>query len=222
MKITDCILSLAAAAGGLHAATNGFVIPHFRDLAGSRSAGWDVLTVATNNGVGNHPDLVGNLTGATLLQTDPGAFATGSGNIYNLGGVSSFIITHAAGEPVGWVTFQARTLGAELDYASVRLSYDSGGDTLHVNPLGRVELDRGVQLGVNVSSRWDWDLNAIGPSSYRIEFAAAGTSLSFDSATLDTAAIGVVPEPSDWALLGLGGALLGWNLLRRNRSSQPT
>jgi hypothetical protein len=200
----------------LHAATNGFVVPHFRGLPGSTGGGWEVHTVATNHPVGNLPDLPGNLAGARLVQLDPGAFVTGSGNIYNIGGVSSFIVRHEASEPVGWVTFQARTLGAELDYSSVRLTYESGGSSVSLPPLERIELDRGTQLGVNVSSRWDWDLNMLNVSTYSIEFQAARSSLSFDSATLDTAAVGVVPEPTSVALMVVGALALAWMTSGRN------
>jgi hypothetical protein len=201
----------------LHAATNGFVVPQFRGLPGSTVGGWEIHTVATNHPTGNLPDLPGNLAGARLIQLDPGAFVTGSGNIYNIGGVSSFIVRHEASEPVGWVTFQARTLGAELDYSSVQLTYESGGASFSLPPVGRIELDRGTQLGVNVSSRWDWDLNALNISTYNIEFQAAGSSLSFDSATLDTAAVGVVPEPSSVALIVVGALGLAWITSGRNR-----
>lgn len=210
MKLKQSAALLLIAVSGIQAATNGFVVPHFRGMPGSVAGGWEVFTVGTDNGIGNAPDLAGNLTGARLRQLDPGAFVTGSGNIYNLGGVSSFVLTHASDTPLGWVTFQARTLGAELDYGSMRISYELGGETFQIAPLGRMELDRGTQLGVNVSSRWDWDVNAIGLTDYRIEFVAAGSSLSFDSATLDGAAVGVVPEPSTWAMLVVGVAGLLW------------
>ncbi len=120
-------------------------------------------------------------------QLDPGAFVTGSGNIYNIAGISSFILTHNPTEPVGWITLQVRSLGAELDYGAVRLAYDSGGSTFYLSPNSRIEL-------------------ALGLTSDRIEFAAASPSLSMDAIVLDTAAVGVVPEPSTWVLLGLGFA----------------
>ena len=200
------------------ASTNGFIIPTYRGTAGSTAGGWEVFTTASTVGPANIPDLPGNLSGANLVQLDPGAFVTGSGNIYNIAGISSFVLTHNPSEPVGWITLQVRSLGAEIDYAGVRLAYDSGGSTLFLSPNSRIELDRGVQLGVNVSSQWDWDVNALGLTSYRIEFTAASPSLSMDAVVLDTAAVGVVPEPSTWMLLGLGFAGLALREIRVRRN----
>jgi len=209
-------LTLAVCAAGLaQAATTGFVTPDYRNLPGSTHGGWEVMTVPGNTPPGNRPDLPGNLSGASLLQLDPRAVITGTGNIYNHAGVSSFDISHNPGQPVGWVTLQVRTSGTELDYASVRLTYELGGQTLTVAPLDRIELDRSAGMGVNVSSRWDWNLNAIAPTAYRIQFGAKEPLMSFDSAVLDTAAVGVVvPEPATWALVGLGG-VMGLVLHRR-------
>ncbi len=204
------LLAGLTVAGSALATTNGFVVPFFRGQPTTTAGGWEVFTSASTPAPANQPDLPGNLSGANIVQLDPGAFVTGSGNIYNIAGVSSFVLTHNPAEPVGWVTLQVRSLGAEIDYSSVRLSYELGGVTQSLAPLGRVELDRGLQLGVNVSSRWDWDVNALGLSSYRIEFAAAGPSLSMDAIVLDTAGVGVVPEPSTWALLAFGASALAW------------
>ena len=205
------------AAGLAHAATTGFVTPDYRGTTGSTYGGWEVMKVPGNTPPGNSPDLPGNLAGASLLQLDPGAVITGTGNIYNHAGISSFEITHSPGQAVGWVTLQVRTSGSELDYSSMRLTYELGGQTLSVAPLGRVELDRSAGMGVNVSSRWDWNLNGSAPTSYRIQFGAKEPLMSFDSAVLDTGAVGtVVPEPTAWGLLGLGGILFFVLQRRRN------
>lgn len=212
-------LTLAFLATSLvEGATTGFMTPDYRNLPGSTHGGWEVMTVPGNTPPGNRPDLPGTLSGASLMQLDPGAVITGTGNIYNHAGISSFEISHSPGQAVGWVTLQVRTSGTELDYSSMRLTYELGGQTLTVAPQDRIELDRSAGMGVNVSSRWDWNLNSIAPTAYRIQFGAKEPLMSFDSAVLDTAAVGVVvPEPATWALVGLGG-VMGLFLHRRRNS----
>lgn len=164
------------------AGTNGFVVPIFRGQPGSEFAGWERFTFGS--GTNNTPDIAGSTTNAGLLQLDPAAFVTGSGNIYNLSGASRFRIRYQQPFPLNTVVLQARTLGAELDYASVRLVFESNGTNVSLS-AERIELDRGTAQGVNVSSKWEWDLSGHSAAVFAIEFDAAGPSLSFDSATLD-------------------------------------
>ncbi|MBN8249594.1 MAG: PEP-CTERM sorting domain-containing protein [Verrucomicrobia bacterium] len=189
--------------------------PSWRGSAGSEYQSWEIFSVATDDGVGNRPDQPGSIASATLTQHSTDAFLTGSGNIYNPAGVSSFTVRDSVTEPVGSVAFQARTLGSELDYSTVRLSYDLGAGTQFLTAT-RIENDRGTILGASVSSLWEWNLTGLGVSSYEIHFTAGGTSLSFDSATLDTRAAGAVPEPSTWALMLVGSLGLGV-VIRRSR-----
>lgn len=164
------------------AGTNGFVVPIFRGQPGSEFAGWERFTFGS--GTNNTPDIAGSTTNAGLLQLDPAAFVTGSGNIYNLSGASRFRIRYQQPFPLNTVVLQARTLGAELDYASVRLVFESNGTNVSLS-ADRIELDRGTAQGVNVSSKWEWNLSGHSATVFTIEFDAAGPSLSFDSATLD-------------------------------------
>jgi hypothetical protein len=137
---------------------------------------------------GNLPDKPGATTGAILTQNLTNAFLTGSGNIYNLSGLSSFTLADATPHTFGTVVLQARTLGAELDYGSMFLNYTNGTGAHSLAPLSHVELDRGSipNLGATVSSLWQWNLSGLNVSNYFLSFNAASTSLSFDSVTLDT------------------------------------
>jgi hypothetical protein len=56
----------------------------------------------------------------------------------------------------------------------------------------------------------------LGISSFSVLFDSAASSLSFDAAMLDTASVGAVPEPSTWALVGLGS--LGFVVWSRRRA----
>lgn len=185
------------------AGTNGFVVPFFRGQPGAQVAGWERFTVAHDNGAGNSPDLAGSTASAKLLQHDPNAFITSSGNIYNMAARSSFDVNLSSLAPVGLVVFQARSFGTELDYGSMKLTF---GTTELTAP--RTELDRlavgepGTPgSGAFVASKWEWDLTGRNVSAFQLTFGAAAESLSFDSATLDVSA---VPEPAPLALLGAG------------------
>jgi hypothetical protein len=198
----------------LRADTNGFVVPAFRGSAESESGYWESFTVGVG-APGNSPR-AGATTGAVLTQSDPGGFITGSGNLYNLDGFSAFTVTDSTPFALGTVVLQARTLGSELDYNSVTLSFNNGSGLQSLAPLFRSELDRGTVLGASVSSLWQWDLRGLGVTDYSISFNAAGPSLSFDSATLDTwTGFAPVPEPSTLALGFLGVSLLGLKCWRR-------
>jgi hypothetical protein len=96
-----------------------------------------------------------------LVQTDEGAFLTGSGNIYNLEGTSAFTLQDSSPAAVGTVVLQVRTIGSELDYGSPSLTYSNDMGAVQVAPLPRVELDRSnvPGLGAMVSSLWQWDLS---------------------------------------------------------------
>ncbi|MCI0747035.1 MAG: hypothetical protein L0Y58_16650 [Verrucomicrobia subdivision 3 bacterium] len=181
-----------------HAGTNGFVVPFFRGSANSEAGYWETFTAPVGS-PGNLPDRAGATTDAVLSQSQTNAFLTGSGNIYNLEGVSAFTVSDATPFMVGTVVLQTRTLGTELDYGSMSLQYSDGAGTRSLAPLARYELNRGSQpgLGATVSSLWQWDLSGLGVTNYWLSFRAAGPSTSFDSMTLDTSAqfAPVLPQP---------------------------
>lgn len=204
----------------LRAGTNNFVVPEFRGTANSEAGYWESFTIAYG-APGNSADMAGATTGAILTQTgSAGSFITGTGNIYDFSeGIQAFQVSDATPFTPGTVVLQTRTLGSELDYGSVTLSYTDGSGVHSLSPASHLELDRGTTLGASVSSLFQWDLTGLAVTEYSISFNGAGPSVSFDAMTLDTwnqYAL-VVPEPSTYALLGLGGAMLGWRTLRRRR-----
>ncbi len=193
MKLKFAFVPLLVAVGvclatlPLRAGTNGFIVPPFRGSAKSQAGYWETFSTAVG-APGNLPDKPGATTGALLTQTSPTAFLTGSGNIYNLNGTSAFTLSNATPFTLGTVVLQTRTLGTELDYNSMTLSFTNEFGTHTLAPLPRVELNRGNQpgLGATVSSLWQWNLTGSNISTFVIAFHAAGPSTSFDSLTLDT------------------------------------
>ena len=223
MKVVPTLFLTAIAmisAVTLHAGTNNFVAPEFRGMATSEAGYWESFAVA-HGAPGNLADKAGATTGAILTQNGSAAsFITGTGNIYDFSDrIQAFQLTDATLFTLGTVVLQTRTLGSELDYSSVTLTYSDGFGTHTLLPTSHLELDRGTTLGASVSSLYQWNLTGLAVNEYSISFHGAGPSVSFDAMTLDTwnqYAL-VVPEPSTYALLGLGGVMLGWRTLRRRR-----
>jgi hypothetical protein len=218
--LPGAVLAATLALGGAsaHASTNNFVVPDFRGSPDSEAGYWESFTVPFGS-PGNLANMAGATTGAILTQTgSAGSFITGTGNIYDFSTeLQAFSLADATPFSLGTVVLQTRTLGSELNYGAVSLSYTDGSGTHSLAPLAHIELDRGTTLGASVSSLFQWNLSGLGVSEYAITFAGAGPSVSFDAMTLDTwnqFAV-VVPEPSTYALLGLGSLMLGWRMMRR-------
>jgi len=217
--VTAVLLVAGALEAG--AATNNFVVPGFRGMAESENGYWERFTVAYG-APGNGADQAGSTTGAMVTQVlSPGAFATGSGNIYDPSAAMAFTLADATPFTLGTVVLQIRTLGSELDYGGVRLSYLDGGETRTLAPWYQGELDRGTQLGASISAIWQWDLRGLGVDEYTISFGTPDSSLSLDAITLDTwTGFSAVPEPSGVVLLGVGAGLLALGT-RVRRGARP-
>ncbi len=137
------------------------------------------------------------------------AFVTGSGNLYDPAAATGFVLGDSVPFALGTVVLQVRTLGAELKYDAIRLTHTDLAGTHTLEPLSRVELDRGTVLGASVSSLWQWDLVGRGVTDYEITFESDGSSLSLDALTLDAwNGFAAVPEPSVAAMVLLGSAIL--------------
>lgn len=209
------ILAFLCATPMAGAATNNFHVPFFRGTENSEAGYWENFSTAVGQ-PGNTADKPGRTTGAVLVQNDPGAFLTGSLNIYNVERVSDFTLADSTPFTLGTVVLQTRTLGSELLYSGVALTYEGSSGPVRLEPMFRLELDRGTILGASVSSLFQWDLAGRGITDYTITFQADGPSLSFDALTLDTwNQMAVVPEPSVLALAGLGLAVGGLAAARR-------
>lgn len=118
------VCAVASGASIARAGTNGFVVPPFRDSANTKAGYWETFTVPYGLS-GNLPDQSGATTSTVLTQANTNAFLTGSGNIYNLSGISSFTLADETPFTLGTVVLQTRAIGSELDYNSVSLVYST-------------------------------------------------------------------------------------------------
>ena len=191
------------------AGTNHFVVPAFRGQPNSELGFWERFTVAYG-APGNTPDQAGSNSGAIVTQVlSPSAFATGTGNLYDPAAPMAFTLQDSTPFVLGTVVLQIRTLGSELAYDDVRLSYLDGGTPQSLEPLFRQELDRGTVLGASVSSLWQWDLQGRGVTDFTLSFGTPDPSLSLDAITVDTwTGFETVPEPAALGLLVAGGLAL--------------
>ena len=84
-------------------------------------AEWDKFTVGF--GVpGNSADVDGSKDSALITQNTPGAMATGSGNIYNPGGISQFVLNDTISGKLKSIVLQVWTKGSPANYGSFKLN----------------------------------------------------------------------------------------------------
>lgn len=171
--------------------------------AGSSYAEWNVIL---SYPVDNTPDIAG---AGTLTELTGGAFTTSGGNVYGLGGPTSFQLNLAGATTGTWeVYLRIATQGSiALDEATLNgvsatrvLTYDS---TI-----------TGGFGGAEQESLWKWTL--VGTGDWTFNFGAAAAHMSLDQVAVYAVQLTpAVPEPQTWALLGAGLGAMG--LLRRRR-----
>ncbi|MEM8876105.1 MAG: hypothetical protein AAGD32_17815 [Planctomycetota bacterium] len=230
-SLTAVIASVATAG----AASADFVSPDSfgwsRGTDNSFYAEWDFFESPTG---GNLPDvgqfpstLPSGWTTPDVVETSGTSFVTSGGNIYSFSAATEFEVTIPSYGPQNGlrdrssgttVLVQARTLGNEMDYESMRI----GG----FDPVEIVELNRdavgGTFGGTLVDTLFRFEI----PDSrneYLIEFEAIASSMSLDRLSIDTLTFdtlriaqsdavrvfGPVPSPGTAtaaaALLAMGG-----------------
>lgn len=197
-----------------------------RSSAGTTYGEWNVFNSPT---APNSPDVAGafdpNGT-QTVTETSGGSFITSGGNLYSFSvPLQLNVIIPQYGLGAGSYTtvmFQTRTLGTEADYDNVKLVYNDGSSDITILPVFRIESDR-IALGGFGGSQVDVAYLfqvPYSPASLKLQFPAAGSSMSLDVIAVDTittsAAAGFVatpvPEP---ASLGLLCVMTGAMLKRR-------
>jgi len=161
------------------------------------------------------------LPAAMLTETTGTAFLTGGGNIYAPStaiAVTATIPNYAFSEGPGGtfltaLYLQTRTLGSEIDYAGLTVSWQQSGGLESFTPANASfdqELERaplGGFGGFAVTRIWGFDvLN--NPGQFVVSFAGATSSVSLDQLRVDTFTT-AVPEPSALTLVG-AAALAAW------------
>ena len=183
------LLSCAAA----HAGFTSPSTPTYRDTARAEFAGWE--SFVSSVGGANPPDDPGTTPGASfdVVQLAPGAILPG-GNLYSFVSPTSFVLTHspASGQvspDLAKLTLQVSTLGNELDYSSVVLTYmDAAGFTRTLAYDAYTELSRfDIGFGDQVESEFTWDLCGIQDAiaDYTVEFWSAESHMSLDALFVD-------------------------------------
>ena len=212
--------------------------------SGSTFSGWDVFNSGDPKSMDpsspDGPDVSGQFgTPHTIRENGGnGAFFTG-GNIYSFSAPTDFTATvnsgllgGSSGSSFTRIVAQFRTLGTEADYDSILLSSDTGTPG-SIAPNVLVETGRGSAAGgfggESVDTLAVWDLGEA-QESYRLDFNAAGSSMSLDQFFLDTKvqstafpSVTAVPEPSGWAGLAAAGiGFAGWRARRRRHRRAGT
>lgn len=163
---------------------SGFEPPHWAGGPGSSHSEWLDFTVAFGE-PGNAPDVTGSTGNGLLYQWTPGAFVTGTRNLYHAGAATAFTITETFPRPVHQIVLQTTVSGTQLDVDSVRLEVMKDGGSLLL-ASAREELERVTGgFGDTVTSRWQWTLRGQDATSVLIRFAAAGSHSSLVAARLD-------------------------------------
>lgn len=174
------LLATAHATSALNSSALEYEVPAWSGDEGTEHAEWLNLTVAVGN---NAPDVEGSTGDGVLSQTAEGAIVTGSMNIYNPVGASSFVVTDSVDGSLQTVVFQTWVSGTELNYDSLVLNIE--GSNLLV--ATRTELGRETGgFGDTVVSKWEWDVSSHEISGFSITFASTGAHTSLVGARLDT------------------------------------
>jgi hypothetical protein len=196
--------------------------PWVRGSENTTYQAWDVFTDPTGP---NAPDIADeNSNGtATVQNSAASAFVTGGGNIYSFAEALSITVSLPNfGLGDGYITsiiLQVRSLGTEIDPASVTLTSD-GGTPIQYQSFQEIDRqDLGGFGGAQVDNWYRWDV-AGNASSYQINFAGLESSLSLDRVAVDSlVTLSAVPEPSSVVLAAMGLISIGVaTRFRRKRS----
>jgi len=175
-------------------------IPTWRGDTGSQFYGWDSFGSAYN--APNYNDS-GDAAGM-LFNFAPGAFVTGSGNIYNqAGGLDIHVYGYG---PLEQAVLNVASMGTEMDYANISLWVGDGenGQMFSYDTFATNYYEEIPNFGANVSTSYTWDLSAYDGIVTEWAFFVNGTSAHnvLDAVTVDIFS-GGVPTPGVLTLLAI-------------------
>jgi len=206
-SIYASMLAVAAVSASAHAGLVNPLIPGWSGGANTQRAQWDSFTQPS--GGANLPDFAGS-SPFTLMNFGPGAFITGSGNMYSQTGVLSIMVIggtlNNAATPTQ-VVMNVATAGSTLNLASVRLSlFDNSGSSMSIAPaLSELRADSPTPPQGSAQT-WAFTWNTAGipltATGFRVEFSAGAPSMSLDAVRLD---MQYAPTPGAFALLAISG-----------------
>jgi hypothetical protein len=191
------MLAVAAVSASAHAGLVNPLIPSWSGGANTQRAQWDSFTQPS--GGANVPDQAGS-SPFSLFNFGPGAFITGSGNIYSQNGVLSIML-------MGGTLNNVATAGSTLNLSSVRLTlFDNIGNSMSIAPaLSELRADSPTPPQ-GAAQTWAFTWNTAGvpltATGFRVEFSAGAPSMSLDAVRLD---MQYIPAPGAFALVAAAG-----------------
>lgn len=212
MRFVSSIAAAAFCVASSHAGLVNPLIPAWAGAPGTQSAQWDSFTQAS--GGANLPDTAGS-SPFSLMNFAPGAFITGSGNLYSM---SSALYCMVMGGTLGngtngsptQVIMNIATAGSVLNLSSVKLSlFDNSGSSLTLSPsASSLRADAPAQPQGSIQTwAFTWNIGSlpISATGFRFEFAASAPSMSLDAVRVD---LQYVPAPGAIVLLAISAATL--------------
>ena len=215
MRFIASIVAASLVAGSAQAGLVNPLIPSWSGGPNTQFAQWDSFTQAS--GGANIPDTAGS-SPFSLMNFAPGAFVTGSGNIYSINTALYLMITGGTLGNVGsptQVVMNVATAGSVLNTSGVRLSlFDNAGNSIQFAPSSselRADAPAQPQGAIQTwAFTWNTAFVPFQATGFRVEFGASAPSMSLDAVRLD---MQYAPAPGALALL----AISAFTATRRRR-----
>ncbi len=205
MRVIASIVCASLVAASAQAGLVNPLIPAWSGSANTQFAQWDSFTQPS--GGANLPDAAGS-SAFSLMNFAPGAFITGTGNIYSINSALYLMIMGGtlgnAASPTQ-VVMNVATVGSVMNVSGVYLSlFDNSGHSLQLTPSA-TELRYDAPAAPAGSTQtwaftWNMPTAPFQASGFRVEFGASAPSMALDAVRLD---MQYAPAPGAFALLAV-------------------